>query len=318
MAFLLVGAAVPAAHAQIPYFGPIVPAAYNTCPGSWSMLMWVINNIISVSITLAIVFVAPIMIAWSGFLFVVNPFNAGGIQKAKDILTHTILGIVIALGGYLIVAAIMAVLYHPASQYGWQAWYQIISGDMNAVCLTQAGAQPGSGLNQATLLGNSGTGVLNPAQVANSACDPSMIQFAANSGNPQYPLSTTQANVLACIAKPESNCGQTVLNYNWGKGSSAAGAFQVLLSTNAGCYENKSCYDAAGVSGPLNCNKAFSKGNPDPGQSALVDQCVKAASNLNCSVSAAACLLYQNGGRFTPWTSDPHSQIQQQCISSGG
>ncbi|OYV26046.1 MAG: hypothetical protein B7W98_03405, partial [Parcubacteria group bacterium 20-58-5] len=73
------------AHAGIPFFGPIIPDLNNRCAAGWGMLITVINNIISLLITLAIVLVAPLMIAWSGFLFVVNPVNASGKEQAKKI-----------------------------------------------------------------------------------------------------------------------------------------------------------------------------------------------------------------------------------------
>lgn len=101
------------------------------------MLITVINNLISFLITIAIVFVAPLMIAYAGFLFVVNPVNAGGISQAKTILTNTIIGIVIALAGYLIVGALMAVLYNPSALQG-KAWDEIINWGGPA-CLPQAG-----------------------------------------------------------------------------------------------------------------------------------------------------------------------------------
>ena len=72
-----------AAHAAIPFFGPIVPDAANRCAPGWGMVITVINNIIQFLITIAIVFVAPIMIAWSGFLFVVNPVNAAGRNRRR-------------------------------------------------------------------------------------------------------------------------------------------------------------------------------------------------------------------------------------------
>lgn len=138
------------AHAGIPNFEPIIPQGYNTiingqsvqCPAGWGMLVLVINNIITVLITFAILFVAPIMIAWSGFLFVTNPFNSGGIEQAKKILTNTIIGIIIALAGYAIVTAIMAVLYNPNAQNGGStlgAWMNLISNTGDA-CLRVAGA----------------------------------------------------------------------------------------------------------------------------------------------------------------------------------
>src|SRR3989344_5737521 len=98
------------AHAGgIPFFGPIIPneqitvngvvTNQNVCAAGWGMLMIVVNNLISFLLTIAIVFVAPLMIAWSGFLFVVNPVDASGKEQAKKILTNTVVGIVIALAG---------------------------------------------------------------------------------------------------------------------------------------------------------------------------------------------------------------------------
>ncbi len=141
---------------RIPFFGPIVPTAINMCPASFAMFIDVINRIILFSLTIGIVFVAPIMIAYAGFLMVVNPFNSGGIQKAKDIMLHTIVGIVIALAGWLIVAALMAVLYSPTN--GLKAWNTIItSGGLDA-CLKQEGAL--LQLNQGQVTGSSATGDL--------------------------------------------------------------------------------------------------------------------------------------------------------------
>ncbi len=132
-----------AAHAGgIPFFGPIIPPqsvtgvpGSDTCAAGWGMLMIVVNNLISFLLTIAIVFVAPLMIAWSGFLFVVNPVNASGKEQAKKVLTNTVVGIVIALAGWLIVDAIMAVLYNPKAESGvtkLDVWSSLItSGDLS-------------------------------------------------------------------------------------------------------------------------------------------------------------------------------------------
>ena len=75
-AFLLAAGslALPAAaHASIPFFGPIIDpqnAGWNLCPLGWGAVITVINNIIELLITLAIVLVAPITIAYAGFLLV--------------------------------------------------------------------------------------------------------------------------------------------------------------------------------------------------------------------------------------------------------
>jgi len=107
-----------AAHASILFFGPIIPAAYNVCPASWGLFITVVNNIVALLITLLIVFVAPLTIAYAGFLLVVNPYNPSGIGKAKGILLNTAIGIVVALAGWMIVDAVMAVLYNANTPAG--------------------------------------------------------------------------------------------------------------------------------------------------------------------------------------------------------
>ncbi len=328
--FVVSSLALPlAAHAGgIPFFGPIIPneqitingvvGNQNVCAAGWGMLVTVINNIISLLLTLAIVFVAPLMIAYSGFLFVINPVNAGGKEKAKEVLLNTVAGIVIALSAWMIVGAIMAVLYHPTGSVG-STWSSLITGGGD-ICIPLAGS-----LNQAVQTGIptsgiSGSGSLGapPPGKANTACDPAAVQAAATTGG--YTLTSAQANTLACIASPESSCGKTLINYKWNSGSSAVGAFQVLLQKNTSCYENSACYTAAGLptsGSKLNCASGFSGGNPKPGSS-VASMCVQAASNLNCSASAAACLLQQNGGSFSPWQADVNSAKQTGCITGTG
>lgn len=321
-----------AAHAGIPFFGPIIPAAYNVCAASWGMLITVINNIISLLITLAIVFVAPLMIAWAGFLYVVNPVSPEGIKKAKGILWNTVIGIVLALAGWMIVAAIMAALYNPETPIAGGKlgiWSDLIGSRGIPSCIDLKGSlnQTSSGM---PITGVSASGTLNspPSGKAGTACDPAIVKAAAAAGG--YELSSVQANTLACIAAPESSCGSNLQNYAWntgvpGKpGSTAYGAFQVLLQSNSQCYENPACYTAAGLGlrDKLNCASGFSNGNPKTDSNGkpiqVVQQCVKAASSLNCSASAAACLLKQNGGNFSPWQKDVNSAKQTGCITTGG
>src|SRR3989344_2357062 len=155
-ALLLVAGSLPfpfAAHAAIPFFGPVIPQEANqaVCPASWGLLVVVINNLISLLITIAIVFIAPLMIAYSGYLFVVNPVDPSGIAKAKGILTNTVVGIVVALAGWMIVDAIMVALYNKnAPGLSGIAWSDLITSGGVAPCLPQRGALPGSVFNQAT------------------------------------------------------------------------------------------------------------------------------------------------------------------------
>ena len=137
------------AQAAIPFFGPIIPAdtaaQTNVCAAGWGMLLTVVNNIISLLITLAIVFVAPLMFAYAGFLFVANPYDPSGVSKAKGILTDTIVGILIALGSWMIVDAVMAALYNPGNSLG--TWSSLITSGGYPPCLPQAGSLPTDILN---------------------------------------------------------------------------------------------------------------------------------------------------------------------------
>lgn len=318
---LLVFAVPHAAQASIPYFGPIVPSGTSaTCAAGWGMVILVINNLISFLITIAVVFVAPLMIAYAGFLFVVNPFNASGIQKAKDILTNTIIGIVLALAGYLIVDALMGALYNGKAG----AWASIINwSSPDGPCLPQKGTEPGAGLTQAPppTIGTGGTGGLSTSLSTSpgNPCNPATITAAASQAG--YPISSNQANMLACVAKGESTCGAMNppynLNYSWnkdsgnGKASTAAGAYQVLLSTNSTCYDNPVCEAAAGTPGiPLNCKSGFdSKGFVIPG-SPIVSSCQRAAGNVGCSAAAAACLLSKQSFSAA-YATDPYAAACQ-------
>lgn len=123
-----------AVHAAIPFFGPIIPPKNASCPAGWGMLMIVVNNIISVALTLFIIFYVPWNIAKAGFLFVVNPTSVGNIEKAKGILTSTIVGIVIALSAWMIVAALLAVLM-PSNKSPIENWTNLISSDGADSCL---------------------------------------------------------------------------------------------------------------------------------------------------------------------------------------
>jgi hypothetical protein len=294
----------------------------------------VVNNLISFGLTLVLVFITPLMIAYSGFLMVVNQGNSAGLEKAKSVLTNTVVGIVVALASWMIVDAIMAVLYNSGARSGGTTlttWTSLITSNGNDFCIEQKGSEPGAVFNPTKVTPTSvGATGLNPPLpgTVGAACDPAAVQAAAAAGG--YQLTAAQANTFACIAKPESSCGapQNPPNYNWNSaksspGSSAAGAFQVLLSTNHAFYENKACYAAVGLpadgSVKLNCQNGFdSSGNPktDSAGAAVVQKCLQAASDLNCSASTAAALMLSSG--FSPWQADVNSAIQTGCINNSG
>ena len=227
--------ALPSAtHASVPFFGPIIPIEINLCPASWGMLIDVINNIISFSITIAIVFIAPIMLLYAGFLLVVNPVNASGKEHAKKLLLNTIVGIVIALASWLIIDAVMAAFYNGsvtgANGSALGTWSSLITSGGVSPCLMQSGSlsqlDPGTGYvgsiatnNSVTTVGTAraSTGGTNAMCASgNTACSPSFLQSIG--------FSPAQANAMSCIAITESSGNP----YTPDSSTGACGTFQIL------------------------------------------------------------------------------------------
>lgn len=301
-----------AAHATgIPYFGPIVPTNASTCAAGWDSIVQLVNNAIAVFITLAMLAIAPIMIAYSGFLYVVNPVKPEGRSEANKILMNTIVGIVIALAGWLIVDAILTAL----TSRDLTSWTSGMFGNGLAPCLAIRTDifNPSGGQTTDGGLGTGGNGAAGASNIAVSisgsgACDPTVVAQGAQAGG--YTISNSESQVLACLARYESGCG--VQNKNlvcWnkdcgnGSASSAAGAFQVLLAANSSAYDNNACDDALGLphGTALNCKAGFnSHGYPIAG-SPVVDKCVQAAGNIPCSAAAIAKLLGSNPS-YSTWS----------------
>ena len=290
--FFVVGLVVPlAAQATIPFFGPIVPEAVNLCAAGWGAVIDVVNRIIELLITIAIVFIAPLMIAWAGFLYVVNPVDPGGIAKARSILTNTVVGIVIALAGWLIVDAVMAVLYNSTTPVSdgsvLKTWSSIISSGDKPFCLIREGSlyklnqttYTGVSANNATMTPSGKTvGLCSPF---NLACSPDVLQ--------QVGFTQAQANVMSCIAANESSGIPATPPYNIahpGSNSTACGTFQITKSTwnknaTGSCADFSNCMNAA-------CNVQVAK-------TLVAKNEYKDWTCANCNSKAQTC-IQQYGG----------------------
>jgi len=284
---------------SIPFFGPIIPDTISRCAAGWGAVIDVINRIIVLLLTLAIVFVAPLMIAYAGFLYVVNPVNPSGISEAKKILTNTIVGIVVALAGWLIVDAIMVALYDPGTSIrGGKLgeWSGLVTGstDINQICLKQEGAIKNLKQTNLGVSGISATGFQYLAPVSGDCSTSALIQNG---------ISSSIATTMSCIAQQESSCNLTAQSPK----SSAHGLFQVIMGLNDTGHNLNfpSCTAAAQkagypVNGNLNCSTAFGTGQPPLIKNAmLANACIAASSNAICNAQAAQW-LYNHGG-FTHW-----------------
>jgi hypothetical protein len=182
------------AQASIPFFGPIVPDEINRCAAGWGAVIMIINRTIEFLITLIIVFIAPVMIAYAGFLFVVNPVNASGKEQAKKVLWNTVVGLVIALAGWLIVDAVMAVLYKPPSGSTWGAWSSLVTSGGEAYCLIQEASL--QNLNQGQISGASETGVISVVPPTTEPASEGLIrqQFASAGVQINHPTACNPYN----------------------------------------------------------------------------------------------------------------------------
>ena len=295
-----------AAHAQsIPFFGPIIPNT-NVCPLGWGAVIIVINRAIALAITLAIVFVAPIMIAYSGFLFVVNPVNPSGKEKAKGILLNTVVGIVIALAGWLIVDAVMAVLYNSSTPVSdgtvLQTWSKIVTSS-GPQCLEQKGALPTDTLNQAPITGISAYGSYSPGGSCTAlTVGPCTTQKLQNS------CFGSTANSAAKVCVHESSGNPTNLSKSdlTADGYSySIGLFQINITNSFNQQvDGQSCSKA--FTQPCQNSGGYNNVQPNGScSSRVVDQtlykdCVAAAENPAGNITQA-CRLSSNGTNWSPW-----------------
>lgn len=319
-----------AAHAAgIPFFGPIIPPSAEYCPGSWALLLDVVNRTISFVITIAIVFVAPIMISYAGFLLVVNPVNGDKRSAARAMLLNTVVGIIIALAAWLIVNAVFAVLTPNGRPFG-ENWSALITSGGLDVCLKQAGAlknlNPAPPPNAQPVLAPTITGTAENGtpylSFGNGPCAAANVKSAADAA--KVSMSVSEANTLACLAAPESTCGTQASGARQADGTpvNAYGPWQIVISLKDACHSL-----TLSACGNLNCSAAFTTTvingkttkvvKSDPASQALAQKCVMAANSLTCAVSAAACLVSLHNG-YTDWTSggDGYSHAtQNQCVA---
>lgn len=288
--------------AALDFFGPIVPDSAQTCAAGWGSAIALLNNIIKFALSAGIT-IAVLMIAYAGFLWVTNPINAENRTKARSVLMNAGIGLLIALGAWLIVNTLLGALSGGSANISSFTGF-ISGGDTCIIAKNQTPGPVGESTNTSNLpLSSTGTG----------ACNGTTVQQADPS------LTTSQANTFACIAQFESSCGTKNQNYNWNGAqdssnpSTAYGTMQVTLKGNSDCYDNSICEQAAGVSGSLNCKSAFdSHGNAIIGRT--LSNCQIAATNIGCSAAAAACVVAKQGYQAAYGT----DAKAMQCVSKYG
>jgi hypothetical protein len=298
------------------FFGPIIPqSGACTCPGSapdWGCILQVLQNVINLGVALAIVAIV-LSLVYAAFLLMTGGANPHTRLQGRRMVLNSVVGLAVVLLAWLSVDFVMKAIYNPRATFSGDVelgpWNSIWASDGTDRCLLVTNPLPLTQGNL-SLITNPTVGVGQPGP-AFGACVASNLQSAAAQAG--ISMSPAEANFFACVARPESGCGTRHQNYNWGRGSSAYGPFQILLGDNARFFENRACYAAAGVPGPLACSSGFRNGNPIPGREEIVARCQRAAANLACS-TAAAHALFQAAGGPSPWTGNRDStQKHQEC-----
>ena len=308
---LIPGAA--SAQSNIPLFDAnwtLVPEACRACPCGAGGALQFVQNVMNALVSFGIL-ICVLVVVFAGFLWILTPTNPESHSQAKKVLTNAVIGFIIILSAWLVVDFVMKLLYDGESTFG--PWNEILTLGGDA-CIEARDVKPlfsgdivsAPGLSVG---GAGGVGSVEPRYTTSGACSPTAVGAAGQSSG----TTEKEATFLACIARPESTCGTKLLNYNWGKGSSAYGPYQILLDGNARYFENAACRQAAGIQGNglLGCSAGFRNGNPVPG-SAIARRCMKAASDLACSTAAATALIRDSGA--TPWTGNNDSKpAHQRC-----
>lgn len=220
-----------AAHAAIPYFGPIIPEGnLQICAIGWAGIILVLNNLISFFITFAILFIAPLFIGWGGFMYVMNPVSPEGRKKANTIMVNTLIGIVVSLSGYLLVDALLGVLYNGSAG----GWATLIASGGQDPCIPlksslnqSSGATSAVGTSVATNSGlcagflvcggsgkcehdpqlDNGSGAAGQPCVAGSACNAGLSCDAADTCNAPGTTNTSGAALGAtCVTSGGGSC----------------------------------------------------------------------------------------------------------------
>jgi hypothetical protein len=294
-----------------------------------------IQNIINFLLGLAIP-LSAIGFAWSGILYFSSGGSPGQVEKAKKIFKDMFIGFIIAISAWLIIQTLISTLV--TGNY-------FIGGKWNNLqCVSGIGLNPGERLT-GTSIGQifnpvAPTPVINYSDGQSQSCnsgdtlttespEDATTVCKRSDGSTYSPTSSPglsssggscsgaasafgNQNTTQCIVNAESSGIASNYNHQYLSADGnpvVVGCFQVEMTPangNAGNLNYPECASAAGVSGDLNCNQAFSgPGGKAPAtaysvsNSSLYQQCLKALQNVDCNTAVAKSLYNQSG--YKPW-----------------
>ena len=232
------------------FLGPIVPTACKCANqtivnGSGTVgsapdfgcILQVLQNLIKVAVSLGVIFMI-FWIAYAGFMLMVSGGSAQARSQGRTRVTNALVGIFVILCAWLIVDFVMKAIYEPNAVFSGQKigpWNAILAGNGDDLCIKPTTP---TAISVGTVLTSilPGTGPVGPSgtyggtgaqcSVSNTACSVNTLEG--------YGLSSTQANVMSCIAMTESSGNPIQPPYNQthpGSNSTACGTFQITQTT---------------------------------------------------------------------------------------
>ena len=343
-----------AAHATgIPFFGPIIPPDARLCAAGLGQLAQVVNNTIAFIITLLVLLVAPFVIVWAGFLLVVSVDNPGNRAKARGLLINLAIGLVFALGAWLIVDTLLTTLTTKGGVVAWTSQIFNTSGG----CLPISGQSLSEGTPSIGGFGGGGgvasdnTFLLTGDQACGSAGVCTGEGCTPNEIGPAVSCNDGSIKCLYPRADPNNGCqlpaGVTVDSLGT-TGGAVSGNFGVsgaqCASDNPAC--SVSALEAAGLTSAqanvMSCIAVTeSSGNPNnvnsksgacgtfqfvPGTlnsvSQHVSSCSSGCSNAACGTQGVAYLINNRislgQDPFGDWTCATCNSKAAACVSQYG
>jgi hypothetical protein len=221
-------APVAAEAATANFFGPVISPECQ-CPGQapgWGCVLQTIQNVVNLAISLGVIF-AVIIIAWSGWLFMTSSLNAENRTKARTILMHAVIGLLIALSSWIIVDFVMKTLYNGDSDFG--PWNTILVGEAGESCLQIANPPDLSGPGQVGIGGEMGstTGAI--------------AIHCENCVSISPPLTCKSRNSCTLASSVADKFKSIEFSGSWW----VSEAFPPTVNHRAACHRNGTCIDAS-------------------------------------------------------------------------
>jgi type IV secretory pathway VirB2 component (pilin) len=229
---VLVFAPQSAFAAEATFLGPIIPeecycdAEHNNGVESapeWGCVLQVIQNTINFAISIG-VFIAVIIIAYAGALWMFSSLNSENRTKARTVLINAVVGLLIALSSWILVDFVMKTLYNEGSGFG--PWNAILgSGGQKCLAVKQPPSAAGVGAT-------SGSGGVTTG--SSTAGCPTCVSLSEKG------LSCKSSS--SCTAEP--NFANKLTKINSSVSWRVTEAYPPTVTHKAACHKNGTCIDA--------------------------------------------------------------------------